>query len=149
MHLVIDGYGADPELLRDEAAIYQLLDIYPERIGMTKVSAPHVFQYVGTKPEDWGVSGFVIIAESHIAIHTFVERGLVNIDVFSCKAFDARQVIDFFRDQFRLSSVNTFILRRGLEYPGPERDGVPVFEPALSIGGWDPAERDPSPPGAA
>ena len=149
MHLVIDGYGADPELLQDEATICQLLDIYPERIGMTKVSAPHVFRYVGAKPEDWGVSGFVVIAESHIAIHTFVERGLVNIDVFSCKAFDAGHVIHFFRDHFRLSKVNTFILRRGLEYPCTERGGVPVFEPALSIGGWTPTELDPSSPGEA
>lgn len=140
MHLIIDGYGADPGLLQDEAAIYELLDTYPERIGMTKVSLPHVFRYVGSKPEDWGVSGFVIIAESHIAIHTFVERGLVNIDVFSCKAFDARHVIDFFRDRFRLSRVNTFILRRGLEYHGPERDGIPVFEPALSVGLRTPSE---------
>lgn len=131
MHLMIDGYEADPGLLQDEAAIYHLLDTYPEQIGMTKVSAPHVFRYVGPKPEDWGISGFVIIAESHIAIHTFVERGLVNIDVFSCKAFDPHPVIDFFRERFRIARVNTLILGRGLEHLSPERGSIPVLEPAL------------------
>lgn len=131
MHLIIDGYGADPGLLQDEAAIYHLLDTYPKQIGMTKVSAPHVFRYEGPKPEDWGISGFVIIAESHIAIHTFVERGLVNIDVFSCKSFDAQPVIEFFRERFRLARANTLILGRGLEYLDPARPGISMLQPAL------------------
>lgn len=131
MHLIIDGYGADPCLLQDEGFIYQLLDRYPAQIGMTKIAPPVVYRYVGTKPEDWGISGFVLIAESHIALHTFVERGLINIDVFSCKAFDAEVVIAELKQSFGLSQVNSFILKRGLEYPQPPGGTVPVLEPAL------------------
>jgi len=86
MHLIIDGYSSDSDILQSEGFVFQLLDQYPGEIGMTKISPPCVLRYVGTNPEDWGVSGFVLIAESHISIHTFVEQRRVHIDVFSCKA---------------------------------------------------------------
>jgi len=93
MHLIIDGYSSNVDILQSEESIYHLLDQYPVEIGMTKISSPYVLRYVGVKPEEWGVSGFVLIAESHISIHTFVEQRYVHIDVFSCKDFDANQAI--------------------------------------------------------
>jgi len=115
MHLIVDGFGANPQVLENEDFIYRFLDEYPARIAMTKVAPPYVFRYVGSKPQDWGVSGFVVIAESHISIHTFPERRLINIDVFSCKEFDAERVIEDVRAQFELTSLDTHLLDRGLE----------------------------------
>jgi len=117
MHLIVDGYGSDPQLLQDEGFIYGLLDRFPAQIGMKKVTPPFVFRYVGTKPEDWGLSAFVLIAESHITIHTFVEKRLLNIDIFSCKEFDAVEVVRQLREEFKLTRVRSHLLRRGLEYP--------------------------------
>ena len=112
MHLIIDGYGDNPKLMQDEQFLYQLLDSYPAQIGMTKISSPLVFKYVGSRPEDWGISGFVFIAESHISIHTFVERRYINIDVFSCKDFDAEQVIKDFKDKFQLTRLSSRLIKR-------------------------------------
>jgi S-adenosylmethionine decarboxylase len=112
MHLTIDGYGDNPILMQDEQFIYQLLDSYPARIDMTKISGPHVFRYIGSKPEDWGISGFVFIAESHISIHTFAERCYINIDVFSCKDFDAEQVVKDFKDKFQLTRLSSRLINR-------------------------------------
>jgi len=116
MHLIIDGFGANRKMLESEELIYQLLDDYPSQIGMTKVAKPQVFRYVGSKPEDWGISGFVIIAESHISIHTFPERRYVNIDIFSCKDFDPEQAIRELKARFELPELKTCLLNRGLEY---------------------------------
>jgi S-adenosylmethionine decarboxylase len=112
MHLIIDGYGDNPKLMQDEQFIHQLLDSYPAQIGMTKISAPLVIRYVGSNPEDWGISGFVFIAESHISIHTFAERRYVNIDIFSCKDFNAEQVIKDFKDKFQLSIFTSRLINR-------------------------------------
>ena len=112
MHLIIDGYGSNSKLLQDEEYIRQLLDSYPSRIGMTKISAPTVFRYVGSNPEDWGVSGLVFIAESHISIHTFVERSYVNIDIFSCKDFDAEQATRDFSDKLQLTRFTSRLINR-------------------------------------
>lgn len=112
MHLTIDGYGSNQKLMQDEQFIYELLDSYPSRIGMTKISDPIVFRYVGSKPEDWGVSGFVFIAESHISIHTFVERCYANIDVFSCKDFNAEQATNDFRERLQLTRYTSRLINR-------------------------------------
>ena len=115
MHLIIDGYSNDSNTLQSVGFITELLDQYPAEIGMTKISRPYVLRYVGTKPEEWGVSGFVLIAESHISIHTFVERCYVNVDVFSCKNFDADRVIKDLTNRLQLTGVTTHLLGRGVE----------------------------------
>lgn len=116
MHLVIDGYGKNPAILADRNVVYDLLDSFPAEIGMTKIAPPYVFRYIGSKPEDWGISGLVLIAESHISIHTFVDRALVNIDVFSCKAFDAKMVTEKLQQKLQLTRIRSYLLDRGLEY---------------------------------
>ncbi len=117
MHLTIDGFGGDRERLSSEALVSSLLDRFPGQINMTKISVPHTQLYHGEKAEDWGVSGFVIIAESHIAVHTFPEHGYVWVDIFSCKEFEAPEAIDIISDEFGLTHVKTDIHERGLEYP--------------------------------
>ncbi len=124
MHLIIDGFGANPKMMESEELIYELLDHYPSQIGMIKVAPPQVFRYIGSKPEDWGISGFVLIAESHISIHTFPERRYVNIDIFSCKDFDAEQAIRELKDRFELAELKTYLLKRGLEYSRMETVGL-------------------------
>lgn len=128
MHLTIDGFGGNPEKLASEELVRGLLDRYPERIGMTKIAPPFVQRYVGQKPEDWGVSGFVLIAESHIAVHTFPDRGYVWADVFSCKGFDVETAIAGVTEAFGLSSVSVNKLERGLEYPHVVNEAVPLAE---------------------
>ena len=115
MHLIIDGYGSNSEILRSEEFIYQLLDQYPAEIGMTKISSPYVVRYEGGDPEDWGISGFVLIAESHISIHTFVERCYVNIDVFSCRDFNTSQVIRDLSNRLQLNELSVHLLNRDVE----------------------------------
>ncbi|HLF79982.1 MAG TPA: S-adenosylmethionine decarboxylase [Dehalococcoidia bacterium] len=126
MHLTIDGFGGDRERLSSEALVSSLLDRFPGEINMTKISVPHVQLYVGEKPEDWGVSGFVIIAESHIAVHTFPEHGYVWADIFSCKEFEAPEAVDIIVQEFGLTHVKTDIHERGLEYPHQIEGATPV-----------------------
>ena len=126
MHVTIDGFGGNPAQLASEGLVRELLDRYPGEIGMTKISEPHVFEYHGEKPDDWGVSGFVLIAESHIAIHTFPEHRQVWVDIFSCKGFDAIPAIDRIVDAFGLESTRINTLERGLEYPHDVDASIPL-----------------------
>ena len=101
MHLIIDGYGGNVSKMWDIELVRKFLTDYPDNLGMTRITEPNVVEYNGPKHDDAGVSGFVIIAESHISIHTFPRRDYVNIDIFSCKTFDsekalARAAITFF-----------------------------------------------------
>jgi S-adenosylmethionine decarboxylase len=125
MHLTIDGFGGNPAKLTSEELVRELLDRYPERIGMTKIAPAHVQRYVGERAQDWGISGFVLIAESHIAIHTFPDRGYVWIDVFSCKPFDGDDAVRIATEEFELDDARVNTLERGLEYPHAVRDAIP------------------------
>lgn len=120
MHVIIDGYGGDPDQLADENVVRVILDRVPGLMDMTKITQPYVLRYTGSKPEDWGVSGFVMIAESHIAIHTFPERRLIWADVFSCKDFDPTPVLDAIKTSFSLRQMDTSSLPRNLEPFAPE-----------------------------
>ena len=112
MHLIIDGYAKDPEKITDTQFIHQFLDTYPKQIGMTKVSIPKVSQYRDLEIEEDGVSGFVLLAESHISIHSFPERAYINIDIFSCKDFDPEQALKGLEEKFGLANVRSYILNR-------------------------------------
>ena len=50
------------------------------------------------KKESYGYSSFVMIAESHITIHTFPELGYFSFDCYSCKDFDEIAVLNTIRD---------------------------------------------------
>ena len=121
MHLVIDGYTGSHSLLEDQEHVRAFLDDFPDRIGMTKIITPHVLTYNGPVPEDWGVSGFVIIAESHISVHTFPARSFVQVDVFSCKDFDTDLALRDVKESFGLVEANTWVLERGLDHYSPEQ----------------------------
>lgn len=116
MHLIVDGYQCSKNKLQDLELIYSFLDSFPSIINVSKITFPHVIRYIGKKPEDWGISGFILIAESHISIHTFVERGFFNLDVFSCKEFNSHKAINYIKKFFEPKNSKTFILKRGLEY---------------------------------
>lgn len=134
MHLAIDGYGADYTKLSDEVLVFRFLNDYPDVIGMTKVAPPQVYSYTGKVPDDWGVSGFVIIAESHISVHTFPDRGYVNIDVFSCKNFDAAESVSQIEQVFGLTDVRVSTLERGLEHSTPREAYGGMVRERVSLG---------------
>lgn len=140
MHLIIDGYGGDPQKLADEQLVSELLDQSPSEMGMTKIAPPHVCRYQGSEPTDWGVSGFVLIAESHISVHTFPERGILWADIFSCKPFDAERLVLRVRKAFALRETNLCLLERGLEY-SEIAGSVTAGAAAAVAGGFDQRDR--------
>ena len=116
MHLIIDGFGGSGEKMWDREIVRDFLFEYPSSLGMTRITEPNVLEYNGPHEEDAGVSGFVIIAESHISIHTFPRRHYVNIDIFSCKSFDDQAALEDAKRLFDLTEVKTWVLDRGLEW---------------------------------
>jgi len=116
MHFVMDGYTDTPDLISDKDLIRTFLTECPDQIKMTKISEPQIITYKGPIPGDWGISGIVLIAESHISIHTFPDRLFFNIDIFSCKDFDVDLVIEQIQHNFSVNQMKTRILDRGIEY---------------------------------
>ncbi|OGY45294.1 MAG: S-adenosylmethionine decarboxylase proenzyme [Candidatus Buchananbacteria bacterium RIFCSPHIGHO2_01_FULL_39_14] len=116
-HLMLEGYGCDRKKLLDMRRVFKFLNNLPNLIGMHKISTPYVIDYDGgEKPKDWGFSGMVLIAESHISIHTFPEKNFVSIDVYSCKIFSKEKVVKIFKQYFSPKSVEINLVIRGKKF---------------------------------
>ena len=137
MHLVIDGYGGDVKKMWDQQLVRDFLDQFPAKLAMTPITEPQVLKYTGDNLEDAGVSGFVIIAESHISIHTFPYRQYVNIDIFSCKSFDHQRALAEAKQLFDLTDVKTWLLGRGLEWADARQGRAEVQLQRGSLGSSD------------
>lgn len=118
-HLTIDGYGGNPNKLNDKDLVHRCLEELPDLLQMKKLCKPHVYHAPGNEKKDpGGWSGFVIVAESHISIHTFPARCFLSADVYTCKnGIDPDHIIAYFKEQFSLQEVETQFLKRGTRYP--------------------------------
>jgi S-adenosylmethionine decarboxylase len=114
MHLIIDGYDCHSELLSNRISLLRWLDDLPPQIGMSILMPATVGSIHPPKcrPVDEGLSGVVVIHESHIAVHTWPRRGELQADVYSCKRFDAEKVLDHFVHDFGIGSYDTQLIDR-------------------------------------
>ncbi len=119
LHLTLDGYLGSARRLNDRRLIRRALAELPADIGLKPLAPPVVVCAPDNRMKDpGGYSGFVIIAESHIAIHTFPRRRFISIDVYSCKDFDPAPIRRYFRRLFGIKKVENNLIVRGKEYPG-------------------------------
>jgi S-adenosylmethionine decarboxylase len=116
---MLDGYGCPAKLLKDTAALKAILMDLPTSMGMHTICEPVVVE-VGPKnrKDPGGISGFVMIAESHISFHTFPNRGFVTIDVYTCQNdLDTAKLEQEFTEVFKIASSDVQVVKRGTRYP--------------------------------
>jgi S-adenosylmethionine decarboxylase len=118
-HVTIDGYGGEEALLDSKENVLACLNELPAILGMSQLAEPVVYYTEGNNAKDpGGWTGVVVIAESHISVHTFPKRGFVSADVYTCRnGMDKETVLKFFEKTFGLQKIETNFLKRGLEYP--------------------------------
>ena len=77
-HLIIDYWGCDQALLADVARVEAMLRMAADAAGAKVVTATmHAFS-------PGGVTGFLILEESHLSIHTWPEQGYAAVDFYTC-----------------------------------------------------------------
>ena len=89
---VIDAHGCDPAALTDQVLLGALFDRLIAELQLTPVApqAWHAFATTG------GLTGFIMLAESHLTCHTFPEFGSICLNVFCCRTrpdWDAHRII--------------------------------------------------------
>ena len=120
-HLRLDFYGCDVEALSSMDKCYEALDKLPTVLSMHKLIPPYVISADSNEnrggKDPGGYTGFVVIAESHISLHTFAKRGFVSIDVYSCNEFDKQAATDFLSNIFQPKDIEENFVKRGTRYP--------------------------------
>ncbi len=78
---VVDAMGCSPTHLRDLERVKGIVALLVSELRLSVVGAPqwHVF------PGEAGVTGLVLLAESHVAVHTFPELGLATFNLYCCR----------------------------------------------------------------
>lgn len=121
LHLMLDAYEADPERLADMKRVFNFLNTLPELIQMNKLTAPSVINADATEAgkDPGGISGTVIIAESHISIHTFADKGFFTMDVYSCSNFEDQipKILEYTQKEFKYGYKELQLVTRGAYYP--------------------------------
>ncbi len=82
---IVDAHGCDPAALRSEPALRGLFDRIVLELRLHPLGEPlwHVF------PGPGGITGLLLLSESHLACHTFPEGGYAAFDLYCCRPSQA------------------------------------------------------------
>src|SRR3989344_5452897 len=112
LHILADFYGCAGEIkyLTNKFLVRQKTLRLIKRSGFQIVASRfHKFSGIN-HPDISGITGVIIVSESHITVHTWPERKFVNVDVFFCNytrdnTRKARDVFRFFRKLYRPKKI--------------------------------------------
>lgn len=118
-HLTLDGYLGEPERLGDPEVVRAWLDQLPDVLDMIKLIQPCLVEVGARNEKDpGGITGFMLVAQSHLSIHTFPRRRFVSADVFTCQDdLDHERIRQSLITTFGLGEVESNLLARGTRYP--------------------------------
>ena len=107
-HILVEYYNCDSESLKDPAFIEREMKQAALAAKATIVTSDfHHFN-------PWGVSGAVIIAESHLTIHTWPEYGFASADFFTCGDIDPWKSFEYLEKALKAEFSESVELLRGL-----------------------------------
>jgi len=107
-HVIVELYDCTPSLLDDVTYVQNAMQKAAQQAGATIINLTfHHFS-------PYGVSGVVVIQESHLAIHTWPEWGFAAIDLFTCgESTDPWKCYTVLKEAFQASHGSTIEMRRG------------------------------------
>ena len=106
-HLLVDLWQA--KNLEDKKTVERAL-----RKAADSANATPLHVHLNKFTENGGISGVLVLAESHISIHTWPERSFAAIDIFMCGSCDPHKCIDVLSDVFEPAKIILIEQRRGL-----------------------------------
>jgi len=115
-HLIAELYDCDRDLIASVEKIEKLL------IDAVNISKATIIKPVFHQFNPHGVSGVVVIAESHFSIHTWPEYGYCALDIFTCgEQIDADAALRFLKEALKAGSMSIVEMKRGtLDVPEGE-----------------------------
>ncbi|TFD92481.1 MULTISPECIES: adenosylmethionine decarboxylase [Jeotgalibacillus] len=117
-HVIAELWGCDFEKLNSMELIEQTF------VDAALKSGAEVREVAFHKFAPQGVSGVVIISESHLTIHSFPEHGYASIDVYTCGDLDPTIAADYIAEALGAQTRETVEVPRGM---GPVKVGKPAI----------------------
>lgn len=113
-HLILDCYKCSSSAINDLETVAKFLKETPVKIGLRPLTEPMVWKFKDVSRWDkGGISGWIIISESHISVHTFVKQRFAVIDVVSCVEFDVEKTVEIVKETFKPKEIKSRLIDRG------------------------------------
>lgn len=106
-HLIVDLWGASN--LDDPQTVEAMLKEATDTCGATLL-----YMHVHVFSENGGISGVAVLAESHISIHTWPERGYAAVDLFMCGSAQPQKAVPVLRKHFAPEYLQIGEQKRGM-----------------------------------
>ena len=117
-HILVEMYRCDKTSLNDPVYLEETLSHAAHLAGASIVS--RTFHHFAP----YGVSGVIVISESHLTIHTWPEYGYASLDLYTCgNDTDSRKAFDYIHSKIGAQHTSTVELRRGNLGEIQNRDG--------------------------
>lgn len=110
IHLLIDMYGVADQPLADPILLRNLLVESVDSAGLHPVSEPIIVPFT---ERGKGVTGVILLSESHIAFHSYPELSMLVLDVFTCGDAKPEIVLDAFAKALKPTHFRTTTVFRG------------------------------------
>lgn len=108
-HIVAEMSLCDPEILTDLERVRDAM------VAAAEVANAEVREVAFHRFIPHGVSGVVVISESHLSIHTWPEIGYAAVDIYTCGAHtDPMKALVYLSKEFKCSTMTTSTIQRGL-----------------------------------
>lgn len=108
-HILAEVHGCDTAILNDRAAVEQIM------VSAALKAGAEVREVAFHKFSPQGVSGVVVISESHLAVHTWPEHGYAAVDVFTCgDSVNPWDACNYIVEQFRAENFSASETARGV-----------------------------------
>ncbi len=122
-HVTVEYYDCNSEVLADAAKMERIFISAANASGATVLGS----NFHDFKPQ--GVSGFVIIAESHFSVHAWPEHDYAAVDLFTCgESIDFQVAMDYLRDALESESmIVSSVMSRGIVGNNGIERMVPVY----------------------
>lgn len=111
-HILAEIYGCDFNILNDLKKVEEIM------VNAALEAGAEVREFVFHKFSPQGVSGVVVISESHLAIHTWPEIGYAAVDVFTCgDRVDPWDACKYLTEKFKAKQIDAKEVERGVMVP--------------------------------
>lgn len=118
-HVLAEIYGCDFEILNDIKKVEEIM------VNAALEAGAEVRECVFHKFSPQGVSGVVVISESHLAIHTWPELGYAAVDVFTCgEKVDPWDACNYLTTNFSAKQMTAKETKRGIHPVTPHKVAV-------------------------
>jgi S-adenosylmethionine decarboxylase len=113
-HLLLELNGCNPKFLNDIKSVEEIL-VAAAKIAKATIVGAHFHQF-----SPFGISGVVVIAESHLSIHTWPEYRYAAVDIFSCGDILQPEIAaHYLVEQFGAERTSVVEMQRGLFLGSP------------------------------